>query len=353
MRRDLQKNTEIRYLHMLRCIAIFLVIALHCVAPYLTGKQIAFGSKTWLACDIINSAGRMGVPIFFMISGFLLLSDERTLDIKNFYKKRMKRIFIPFLCWDIIYFITNAIFHHQPLEIGKFFSELLVQGSKYHLWFLYQIMGIYLLLPFLKRLLDRCKPREQVLFFAIVLFQPTILLFINTIQPAVRIAPFGPLVEGYVGFFLFGYLLGTYQVTPRWRRVIYCAGIVGFLLNIVGNFCFSSPQQIKLVFNAGYSITHYLTAGALFLWFKEHFRTSPSTSFQNGIYRGARWISKLSFGIYLSHVLILEHFAVFLSNILSLSPASSIVFSFFATSVLSTLLIFLLSKCKPLRTIFL
>ena len=70
------------YLDVLRCLAIFLVIALHCTAGQIVRPEL-FGTRTWLACDIVNGFARMGVPLFFMISGFLLLSCSGTSSITS------------------------------------------------------------------------------------------------------------------------------------------------------------------------------------------------------------------------------------------------------------------------------
>ena len=196
------------YLDVLRCLAIFLVIALHCTAGQIVRPEL-FGTRTWLACDIVNGFARMGVPLFFMISGFLLLSSGKTDDIRGFYIHRFSKLLPPFLFWDVLYYFETCAAGGQAPGLLPFLQELTGQGSKYHLWFIYQIAGLYLLMPFLKKILDHSTRREQLAFLAVVLLQPTIFRFLNIIQRTVTFSPFRALVEGGMRSILYS--------RPWWR----------------------------------------------------------------------------------------------------------------------------------------
>jgi len=333
-------GAEVPYIHILRSFAIYLIIALHCVSPYLTDVAL-YGTRTWWVCGFINSAARSGVPIFLMISGFLLLSDSRTLAIKPFYIRRCQRLLLPFLCWDVIYFLFNSLRDGIPPALGRFLSELAVEGSKYHLWFVYQILAIYLLAPFLKRLLDACRTGEQWLFFMLLVLPTTILPFLNTVLP-VYIAPFRPLLEGYVGYFVLGYLLGQQDLPAVGRWAVYCGGVAGLLLNAIGNYAASSPEKLDLIWNNGYAISSYLTAAAVFVWGK-----SVRWRWQGWTASLFRQLADASFDIYFSHALILELWRYLLRSFdISLSPAVEVVVSFMVTALVASLLALLLRAVR-------
>lgn len=338
---------KIAYLDVLRSIAIYLVIMLHCISATIVNASL-YGTRTWMVCNILNSFVRMGVPIFFMISGFLTLSDERTLHLKLFYKKRLSKILVPFLVWDVIYFLTNFLFYGGTLTFKQFISELFANGSKFHLWFVYQIIALYLLAPFLKRILDNCRRREQWVLLILILLQPTLMQFLNAIQNVVTISPFRALIEGYAGFFVYGYMLGTCQLSKKAKWGIYGLGVIGFLLNVVGGYCSSSTQGINMIFNAGYSLTHYLTAGALFVAVKSLFHESSERGWKRKVSVLARKVAKLSFGIYLIHVFVLGRVQIPLLRA-AVSPACNIAVAFAATAVISTLVMAILSKIKGVR----
>ena len=78
------------------------------------------------------------------------------------------------------------------------------------MWFVYTMMGIYLAAPFLKRITDACTGRQLSLLLLLIIFPTSIRPLLNTVLP-VYIYLFDPILEGYLGFFLMGYLLGHYS----------------------------------------------------------------------------------------------------------------------------------------------
>lgn len=345
------RRGEIAYLNLLRSMAIYMVIALHCVRARLTDVSV-FASRTWWLAAAVNGISRMGVPLFFMISGFLSLSGEGALDIKTFYKKRFLRLAVPFIFWDILYFIISSLVSGNGISLPLFFTELFHQGSKYHLWFVYQIAGLYLLAPFLKMIVDRCSKRGLLLFLGIVLLQPTFFGFINSMQSHIKITPFLALIEGYVGFFVYGYILATFKFSRRARILIYTAGLIGLFLNICGNYFLSSGEKISVIFNYGYSVTHYLAAGALFLAARSVFERRPALS--SGHFASViSLVSKLSFGIYMSHALMIDLWRRLSAMpwLPSITPAANMVLAFLFASAAATVFAWIFSKLPFLRRI--
>src|SRR5699024_2902032 len=85
-------------------------------------------------------------------------------------------------------------------------------------------------------------------------------------SPAMEIYLFGPLMEGCLGYFLLGYWLGRHPLHRRVRYFLYALGIAGYLAGTVGNLMAASPQEISLPLDGGYSLQHYLTSSAVFVW---------------------------------------------------------------------------------------
>ncbi|NMA38284.1 MAG: acyltransferase [Papillibacter sp.] len=334
-------RTEEPYLNILRTIAINLVILLHCISAYITDTNI-FGTDLWWVLNITGGLVRMGVPLFFAISGYLLLSDSRTLDIKSFYKRRLSRILVPFIIWDILYFTAKCIITGQELRVGLFFTELLLQGSQYHLWFVYKLAGLYLLAPFLKRIVDNCTAGQTSLLLLIIMLPVSIFRLISGASP-VYVYLFGTLIEGYAGFFILGYLLGTYEIKRTARLIIYLLGLVAFISGCIGNYLLSSREQLNLIFNEGYSITSFIMAGAFFLLIKqlkpaEHSHTNRFFS----------TYSKLTYGIYLSHIFVLSLLSRYTAG---LPRQLSIPLCFVGTAVLTAFAVYAVSKIKYINKI--
>ena len=119
-----------------------------------------------------------------------------------FYKKRLSRILIPLVIWNAVYCV------HYHKDVATYFAESINQGCAYHLWFLYLILGIYLLTPFLKQIVDHCTRSQLWWLLALICFAGTLRPLFNLATPF-YLYLFPPMMEGYIGYFLFGYLLGT------------------------------------------------------------------------------------------------------------------------------------------------
>jgi len=100
------KKERIFYYDMLRAFAIIAVIICH--------VDFYFGNITTpvgiLAKMTFHDIGRIGVPIFLMISGALLLNRDYT-SLGDFIKRRFTRIVTPFIFWIILITLTNIHFH--------------------------------------------------------------------------------------------------------------------------------------------------------------------------------------------------------------------------------------------------
>ena len=55
----------------------------------------------------------MGVPLFFMLSGALLL-DSQVTSIGHFLTKRFKRLLLPFFLWGTVVYIIAVAMHKYP-----------------------------------------------------------------------------------------------------------------------------------------------------------------------------------------------------------------------------------------------
>lgn len=337
---------RLRYLDFLRCWAICMVIVLHAMTPVLTNTQL-YGTRTWLLCMLQNSFNRTGVPLFFMISGYLMLRDERTLDIGGFYQKHLPRIAVPLLVWNLIYLLPSVLSGGEELARlpGRYLATLINNGSSYHFWFVYTLLGIYLITPFLKRMVDGCTTAQLVVLLLIVVFPGAIRPFLNRTFP-IYIYLFDPLMESYLGYFLLGYLLGSRTLSLRGRIAVYAGGAAGYALGVWGNMSTASAEGIPLPYNGGYNLNHYLLAAALFVFFRALFQRMDEAGHSGG---GAvlAVLSDAVFGIYWCHVLVLNWISQALGAVLTL--AQLLCVQVLLTAVIAFLVMAALSRVPVLR----
>lgn len=336
---------RVTYLDFLRCIAILFVITLHAITPILPNTAL-YQAPSWVFCILLNSISRMGVPLFFMISGYLMLSRPSTQQIGSFYRKNLPKLLVPLVIWNLIYYIFNVFQQGEAIRPGEFLQKLVIQGTSYHMWFVYTLLGIYLICPFLSRMTASCTSRELLLLIGIVLFPTTIRPLLNTIQP-VYIFLFDPLLEGYLGYFLLGYWLGNADLSRRVRYLIYAGGCAGIAYGVWGNLSTATPEQIPLPFNGGYGINHYLAAAALFVLAQAFFRAR-----EGKIPRVSAWLARLSdlvFGIYWIHVLVMDAITSLMGN--DLSVIQYVGVRTLMTTLLSLVLVACISRLPGMKRI--
>ena len=330
------------YLDLLRCFAALCVIMLHSIAPFVNQTRL-YGTKGWLLFIFINSIDRLGVPLFFMLSGCLLLSDPRTRDIRSFYQKRLPRLLVPLILWNIIYYVYLHIDSGSPLSAAEFLRQLLSDGTTYHLWYIYALFGIYLLAPFLYRIVTQCTLRQTALLFLIIVI-PTSVYPLLTAVFDIQIRLFRPVENGFLGFFLLGYLLGTAELRRRQRYVLYAAGLFGYGFAVFFHLHSASAESIPLPYNGAWVFTHYLCAGAVFVLFRQVFRPGCLPARAEALVSG---LSLLTSGVYWIHVLFIHVIYYRLGE--RVTPVGAVCILFFGTTALSFVSAWLISRVRPLK----
>lgn len=130
------KDNRIFYLDELRALAILLVLLAHTI-QYFPVNMDYLTSPTLLSYLTVS---RMGVPLFFMLSGALLIGKEYSLS--SFFKKRFKRVLIPAIFWYIILFLTVAAANGYNFNMISYW----IYQAPFP-WFVCAIIGIYLVIP--------------------------------------------------------------------------------------------------------------------------------------------------------------------------------------------------------------
>ena len=145
------------YLDWLRVVATFMVVTIH-VSAGIIGINYHDAPTTWLGANFYESLSRSSVPLFVMISGALLLGDQREISYSHFLSKRVSKIFIPLVSWSLIYYIYQVFDHWYPVfSVKQFISLFLTNGISVHFWFMYMILGIYLTTPIVKIFIQSCE----------------------------------------------------------------------------------------------------------------------------------------------------------------------------------------------------
>lgn len=284
------------YISNLRNIATFAVVVLHVTAPFVNQfNKISFAS--WQLANLLDSMLRFSVPVFVMISGAILLDRSEPLNI--FLSKRLKRVFIPFLFWSLVYFIFSYAGHFEILSVLEF-SQLLIQklskGTYYHLWYVYMILGVYLFIPIIRKWAQNSTKQELQYF----LFLWAITLFINT-----DVAKYIPSIEvlyfsKYLGYLVLGHYLDKYVETKSAKNSMYSLFFVlGIVLTLISTSYLSvTENKLNTTYYNYLSPNVCLMSIGIFLLGKSCLHTTTKVLSS---------LDKYSYGIYLIHVLVLHY----------------------------------------------
>ena len=127
-----------------RIAAVLAVIAIH---TWSVLGSLPPGSRQWWVAAIPYSTSRWAVPLFVMISGGLLLRSTSAGSPSSFYRRRLARVVPPAIFWVVAYLLFRATFLHEALSLRSVSADLFLGTPFVHLYFLYIIVGLYLVTP--------------------------------------------------------------------------------------------------------------------------------------------------------------------------------------------------------------
>lgn len=216
------------WLDLARIVAITAVVLVHVIAPIVTGRWAVEGSAGWWTGNAIDSALRWCVPVFVMISGALLLDPRRIERPRRFYARRMSRIGVPLIVWTLLYLGFRRWWLGQDLSLGDATRTVLAGSPFLQLYFLYVLVGLYAIAPFLKVVIRHTTRRMQAGLAAVLIGFGAVDQVADTLagvggsSAATRFLPFA-------GYFVAGWVLRDIALTPQ--RVRAAAGV--FTVSVV------------------------------------------------------------------------------------------------------------------------
>ncbi|UXA35524.1 acyltransferase family protein [Proteus terrae] len=159
------KNERIIWLDYIRCFACLSVIILHISATYVIHNYKS-NYDSWLFGNFLDSFTRTCVPLFFMISGYLFMS-EKSPSYKNFLKIVTALLFYSVLGW-----IANEIYYVTGIYSKKPNFDILEKPVYYHLWFFYTLIPIYIFMMIVKSRDINIRKTAIIFFILFFIFNP-------------------------------------------------------------------------------------------------------------------------------------------------------------------------------------
>ena len=218
---QLKTDNRVVWVDWMRVATCFMVFVVHATEPFYLGGQ---GSQILTEADaywasLFDSLVRACVPLFIVASSYLQFPLHYSSG--EFLRRRVVRVLVPFLLWSAVY----ALAWGEPAEN---FQNLMLNFnySAGHLWFVYMLIGIYLLMPLLSPWAERVSKRELQVYLGIWAFTSLIPIIRDIVSGAAPTVIYG--VSG----------LPRQALTPLWGEAswnaygtfYYLSGFIGYLL---------------------------------------------------------------------------------------------------------------------------
>ena len=277
---------------LMRVLACLMIISMH--APMLSENANPL---------FLNASGYFTAPglcLFFVISGALLLPIKT--DTFSFLKKRLCKVVMPTLCFTLLYLMLGAA-NGTEVNWAKSICSIPFSPQGHGvLWFMYTLIGLYLVSPIISRGLDKASKREEEFYltlWVITMCYPLLKLVLEVNESNTGILYY---FSGYLGYFVLGHYLNKYPETLTLRRLILPVALA-----------VAVPVACKLLHLEVdfYSLFWYLSIFVTILTVAIYVVISKYAQKLIGGSRFRSFIvltSNLSFGIYLIHIAVMRSF---------------------------------------------
>lgn len=343
------KNTRNTSLDFAKIIAALAVIMIHVSANFVTIYDSTTPEFFW--GNILDSTSRIGVPLFVMISGALMLDESKEFPMSKLLKN-IKNILFLFLFWSAFYVLTEGIIYPltngMPLDIMNLIISF-IEGH-FHMWYLYMLIGLYLITPFLRSFVNCANKNTVLLFIVIALLTqftiPVANMLSTILEPAVYFNSFINQLylnffSGYTVYYLTGWYIVHVKISDKWKRCfLYATSIASVLLTIFYVYFTYDLTNGYSVFN----LFIYLYAVGVFTIIVN---LPPVTS--NKLASLITCIANLGFGVYILHPFLQ---AVFTRTVLYTGQPLLYMFeNFIFVSVGTFIICYIISKIPIIKKI--
>ena len=315
-------NKRIVFIDYIRVIACFLVMLVHSSENFYcwtadTSMLANENNRLWVA--IYDGAlGRISVPLFMVVSAFLLVPVKAGTTMGEFYKRRFKRILPPMIVFMLLYCFMPLLWGGLTTEQAwQDFTHLPVTfpSTAGHLWFMYPLISLYLIIPVVSPWLEKASAKDERLFltfFAFSTLAPWLTRFVSAdLWGTCFWNPyFGMLYycSGYLGYLVMAHYIREHLSWDRSKRMI--IGSIAFIIGAIftaWSFWHTGVPGIEmktpvLEWSWEFCTPNVLltTFGAFLLFTCIEQKEAP---------KWVTGISKLTFGMYLMHILFLSNIA--------------------------------------------
>ena len=320
----------------LRVVACFLVVFSHCCDGFVA--EFDNDRNSFVVGVLLGSAVRPCVPLFVMMTAVLLLPVPSGMEISAFYRKRVGRLVVPLAFWSMVlplafylYFNTfGATTHNPAIPLDTYSADNLWNKIVFFvlnfnfdttpLWYLYMLIGVYLIMPIISSWLEGAS-KNDILVVLKVWGVSLLLPYVKLLAPLFGYSGnYGNMnilggcdwsdytafyyISGFVGYLILVYYLKKYPYVGSWKKLL-SWGLPMFLFGyLVTSFGYIYVQNFFPGNYAYLEILWWFCGVNVFMMTLPVFLVFQKWNPRGG--RAIRFFAKLTFGIYLCHFIVVQ-----------------------------------------------
>ena len=303
---------RIFYYDVLRAIAIIGIVFCHASVSFiLTGVD----NPTFPISAFFDCFRDFSIPIFVMLSGALLINRKDSLG--DFFKKRLSRLFIPFVFWVIVYSIYSAVYIKHSFDISSALDIFLGAPGTLGVafWFIWMIVIVYCEIFLINRIIIYGSGKRENFEKEFI----TLLTVFSVIY--IVLSNFGILGNysskllyfmSFIAYVIIGYFISHYDLVGSRvsaNKMIIVTLLISCALYGYYIFGFVVPKSIQanhFVYKGYFNLLILALSVNIFCLFKYLSKTKYLMYIEDKtLGKVFITISKYSFGLYLCHYMIL------------------------------------------------
>ncbi len=318
------------YITELRAVSCIAVVMLHTALAAAGSFEISDVERMWTM--LLRNLVLWAVPCFIMVTGALLLDPGRSLGYGKLFSRYVKRVLLCILLFTAVFEIFDLILNRQApgwWVVPEYLMKVISGKSWSHMWYLYMLLGLYLLMPFCRMMAADIQRKDMLYLIAVLFLFLSVLPMLREIFDS-EIAFFSCVSAVYPLYLFLGYFIhsGQLRIPGAVLWGVFFLSTAGLIAATAAAYLLPSALLKELLGSYSFPLT-LLQSVCVFALFA---RREMSDSFSSGQLRTAslpigqepakshdcgqrvekrgngllELIDRDSFGIYLIHMMFLK-----------------------------------------------
>ena len=317
------EQRRIEWIDYVRAFAIICVVLCHATQGIYSmdlNPVLSLSTRSRIFLFSSFTFGRLGVPLFLMITGSLLLSREYDSSrIISFWENSWLHLLLCVIFWFVVYDVFLSLYSHQSFNTIQILEEFLFlrKVNMSHVWYLPMILGMYILIPFVAGTLNRYDAKIFILPLIIYTFYAFVPPVLNVIFRAYAMDTVSNQFSyGFSGgefglYIIFGYFISKKSIFKRFKTSIVALLLIAGFAAVVylQSWSYSKNVEYAVWYNNFLLLITTMCLYELFSRIKKNY-----------FYNVIKYVSVYSFPVYLTHNIIRSFIKKYVASLQIIKP---------------------------------